>query len=131
MPHVIADAKWALVRAYLLASKHLAVPFKNLPSLTPERFPKVRVRKGRMVRMRDGIGLCTGVYLPADAAGREVGVRPAMLIRMPYGIREAYAFMPAVGRYWAKRGYVAVASTGVVYGVALMGVSRIREAATG
>ena len=27
---------------------------------------------------------------------------------MPYGIREPYAYMPAVGRYWARRGYACV-----------------------
>ena len=27
---------------------------------------------------------------------------------MPYGIREPYAYMPAIGRYWARRGYACV-----------------------
>lgn len=109
VPHLIADAKWALTRAYLMFSKHVTLPFKELPSSTPTRFPRVRVRRGELVPMRDGVRLCTDVYLPADSGGASVdGARPTMLIRMPYGIREAYAYMPAVGRFWARRGYAAV-----------------------
>jgi putative CocE/NonD family hydrolase len=107
--HLMADTKWALTRAYLAALKHLALPFKELPSVTAERFPGVRVRRGAMVEMRDGVRLCTDVYLPADRTGAVAGEpRPALLVRMPYGIREAYAYMPAVGRFWARRGYAAV-----------------------
>ncbi len=109
MKHLSADAKWGMTRACLVGAKHLALPFKELPSASPERFPKVRVVRGAMVSMRDGVRLLTDVYLPADRTARPSGNRhPAMLIRMPYGIREAYAYMPAVGRFWARRGYAAV-----------------------
>lgn len=109
MPPVIADVKWALTRAYLAANKYLALPFKELPSATHARFPKARATRGAMVEMRDGVRLCTDVYRPADRSGTPAAEpRPAMLIRMPYGIREAYAYIPAVARFWARRGYVAV-----------------------
>ena len=61
------------------------------------------------VPMRDGVTLATDVYLPAGEDGRPAAEAfPAVLIRMPYGIRESYAYMPAVGRYWARRGYACV-----------------------
>ncbi len=107
--HLVADVKWAAVRSCLAASKHLVLPFKELPSATAERFPRVTGRRRFMVPMRDAVQLSTDVYLPADRTGAMVmKPRPVMLIRMPYGIRESYAYMPAVGRYWARRGFAAV-----------------------
>ncbi|MEZ0090999.1 CocE/NonD family hydrolase [Streptacidiphilus sp. EB129] len=109
MSHVIADAKWALTRLHMAVGKHLVLPFKELPSATPERFPKARALRGAMVAMRDGVELFTDVYLPADRTGAPIAAAaPAMLIRVPYGTREAYTYMPAVGRYWARRGYACV-----------------------
>jgi uncharacterized protein len=109
MTHVKADLAWAGVRLMMAGQKRLTLPRKELPSAIPERQPKVHVLGDERVPMRDGVTLATDVYLPAGADGRPAGETfPAILIRMPYGIREPYAYMPAVGRYWARRGYACV-----------------------
>ncbi|MGC0416401.1 CocE/NonD family hydrolase [Embleya sp. AB8] len=109
MRRLTADITWALTRLHLAGNRYLALPFKELPSATAERFPRVDTSRATMVAMRDGTRLRTDVYLPADRTRAPIGTPvPAMLIRMPYGVREAYAYMPAVGRYWARRGYAAV-----------------------
>ncbi|MEY9969361.1 putative CocE/NonD family hydrolase [Streptacidiphilus sp. MAP12-16] len=108
MPHLIADTKWAVTRLAMAVNKHVLLPRKELPSMTPERFPKVAAQHAR-VAMRDGIELFTDVYLPADAGGSPAaGPFPAILIRAPYGVRESYTYLPAVGRFWARRGYACV-----------------------
>jgi putative CocE/NonD family hydrolase len=56
------------------------------------------------VPMRDGIRLFADIYLPAGN-----GPFPVILIRAPYGKRSDYTFMPALGRFWAERGYGFVA----------------------
>ena len=109
MSHVKADIAWAGVRLLLAVQKRLTLPRKELPSATPQRYPRVHVLGDRRVPMRDGAKLATDVYLPARQDGRPaVASSPAVLIRMPYGIREPYAYMPAIGRYWARRGYACV-----------------------
>ena len=110
MGHLKADLAWAGIRLVLAGQKRVTLPRKELPSATPERHPRAHVLGGLRVPMRDGVTLATDVYLPADADGRPAGdAFPAILIRMPYGIREPYAYMPAIGRYWARRGYACVA----------------------
>jgi uncharacterized protein len=109
MTHLKADLAWAGVRVMLAGQKRLTLPRKELPSATPERHPKAHVLVDERAPMRDGVTLATDVYLPAGADGRPAAKAfPAILIRMPYGIREPYAYMPAVGRYWARRGYACV-----------------------
>jgi uncharacterized protein len=106
MSHVKADVAWASVRVLLAAQKRFTLPRKELPSVTPERYPRVSVLGDERVPMRDGVTLATDVYLPAEQDRRPAAAPvPAILIRMPYGIREPYAYMPAIGRYWAQRGY--------------------------
>ena len=51
--------------------------------------------------MRDGVNLYADIYKP-PVEGRY----PVILIRLPYGIREYYTYMPAYGKYWAKKGYI-------------------------
>ena len=109
MTHLKADLAWAGVRVMLAGQKRFTLPRKELPSSTPERHPKAHVLVDERAPMRDGVTLATDVYLPAGADGRPAGAAfPAILIRMPYGIREPYAYMPAIGRYWARRGYACV-----------------------
>jgi putative CocE/NonD family hydrolase len=57
------------------------------------------------VPMRDGFLLSTDLYRPAKVGGR----LPTILIRIPYGKREPYVYMPAYGRFWARRGFAFVA----------------------
>jgi len=54
--------------------------------------------------MRDGVVLRADVYLPGVVPGRF----PVVLIRLPYGKREAYCYAPAHGRFWARKGYICV-----------------------
>jgi putative CocE/NonD family hydrolase len=55
------------------------------------------------VSMRDGVRLFADVYLPEGD-----GPFPVVLVRVPYGKRSEYTFMPAVGRFWQERGYAFV-----------------------
>jgi hypothetical protein len=56
------------------------------------------------VPMRDGVRLFADVYLPQGD-----GPFPVILIRVPYGKRSEYTFMPALGRFWIEHGYGFVA----------------------
>ena len=56
------------------------------------------------VPMRDGVRLFADVYLPQGD-----GPFPVILIRVPYGKRSDYTFMPALGRFWIEHGYSFVA----------------------
>jgi putative CocE/NonD family hydrolase len=56
------------------------------------------------VPMRDGVRLFADVYLPQGD-----GPFPVILIRVPYGKRSEYTFMPALGRFWIEHGYSFVA----------------------
>jgi hypothetical protein len=58
--------------------------------------------------MRDGIGLATDLFFPADPAAadsRAAGTFPVVLVRTPYNKRTAA--MRELGEYFARRGYVA------------------------
>ena len=55
------------------------------------------------VEMRDGVGLLTDVYLPEGD-----GPFPVVLSRVPYGTKTDYIFQPAVGEYFASRGFAYV-----------------------
>ena len=55
----------------LAGQKRFTLPRKELPSATPERYPKAHVLVDERVPMRDGVTLATDVYLPAEpTAGR-------------------------------------------------------------
>jgi putative CocE/NonD family hydrolase len=86
------------------------MPRVEVPSDIAPRYRTVR-RKDFMVPMRDGVRLATDVYLPADPVdGRRAaaGPLPAIVVRQPYGKREAFLWMPVQARYWARRGYATV-----------------------
>jgi len=54
--------------------------------------------------MRDGVSLYANIYRP-----KAEGKFPAILTRLPYGKDEYYCWMPAIGKFWAKKGYAFVA----------------------
>lgn len=109
MWHLKSTMKWSAVRGLMVLDRWLRMPFKRLPSTIPALSPRVLREKRSMVPMRDGVRLFTDVYRPADARRRAApGRLPAMLIRVPYGAREPYTYMPVVARYWAERGFVCV-----------------------
>jgi len=56
-----------------------------------------------MVKMRDGVGLLTDVYLPDGD-----GPFPVILSRVPYGTKSDYIFQPKVGEFFSDHGYVYV-----------------------
>ena len=83
----------------------------KMPSDISPRFGGVR-RLEAMVPMRDGVRLATDVYLPLDPVDHgplptHTGL-PALVVRQPYGKREAFLWMPVQARYWAQRGYACV-----------------------
>ena len=94
---------WAFTLAKWRLEKYLLLPFKSVPSTTAERFSGISVSKDISVLMSDGVRLCTDIYKP-----NAQGSFPVILIRMPYGKREFFCWMPSIGKYWAKRGYACV-----------------------
>lgn len=64
---------------------------------------EIRVLLDNRVEMRDGVALLTDVYLPPGE-----GPFPIVLSRVPYGTRSDYIFQPAVGEFFATRGYAYV-----------------------
>ena len=64
----------------------------------------IRVELDVPAPMRDGVRLFADVYLPETP-----GPFPVILTRMPYDKQSAYGMMPALGRFWAQRGYAYVA----------------------
>ncbi len=67
----------------------------------------VQVHRNVMVPMRDGVSLCTDVYLPACAGRALPGPFPTLLCRTPYGKEEAEADS-GYGRWFAARGYASI-----------------------
>lgn len=104
MTFLIADLRWSAERFLELLKRIFILPWYQIPSETPERFRAIQVEKGLKVPMRDGVRLNANVYRPRDK-----GPFPVVVTRMPYGINEMYCFMPAIGRFWARKGYAFVA----------------------
>ncbi|MDX2139314.1 MAG: CocE/NonD family hydrolase [Chloroflexota bacterium] len=100
-----ADLRRAIERAGELVERALVTPFKDVPTDIPHRYTDVDVDYDVAVPMRDGVVLKADVYRPA---GQEQRQFPVVLIRMPYGKQEAYCYMPAHGKYWARKGYICV-----------------------
>jgi putative CocE/NonD family hydrolase len=74
----------------------------NNTELSPPIY-KAKINVNAVVHTRDRVKLATDIYRP-DVEGRF----PIILVRLPYGKTEAYCEMPALGRFFAKRGYVFV-----------------------
>jgi hypothetical protein len=94
---------WAEQLASEARDRALKLPLIHIPTATPDRYTAIRVEQDVAVPMRDGVRLYANIYRP-DAEGRF----PVVLIRMPYGKDEFYCYMPAHGRYWARKGYICV-----------------------
>jgi putative CocE/NonD family hydrolase len=104
------DLRWWSRRARDEALSLALMSRVEVPSDIAPRYKTVR-RKELMVPMRDGVRLATDVYLPADPVHGEPaapGPLPAIVVRQPYGKREAFLWMPVQARYWARRGYATV-----------------------
>ncbi len=106
MRHTKADLTWLLARSKMVLEKRLVLPFRELPTQTPNVYSGVRVTRNVAIPMRDGVRLWADLYEP-DAAERPASL-PVVLIRLPYGKDEPYCFMPAHGRFWARKGYACV-----------------------
>ncbi|MBN2049599.1 MAG: CocE/NonD family hydrolase [Spirochaetales bacterium] len=94
------DVKWHISKIEEKIIGAFTVPFMKLGNDADIRYRKVRRMKDLWVPMRDGVRLSADLYMPGDLEKAET-----ILIRMPYGKREPYCWMPAIGRFWAKRGY--------------------------
>lgn len=103
MKFIIADIRWNGEKLLEVLRRTFMLPFFRIPSKTPDRYQHIVVEKGIRVGMRDGIHLNTNIYRP-----RGPERLPVVLTRMPYGINEMYCFMPAIGKFWARKGYVFV-----------------------
>jgi len=100
---LLADTRWLGSRSLQTFRTVAVTPRRELPSDLPRRVNGVRRLGDVRVPLHDGVALRADVYLPEAA-----GPFPAVLIRMPYGKRQAYCYMPAHGRYWARLGYACV-----------------------
>jgi putative CocE/NonD family hydrolase len=104
MNFLVQDALWAVERLKKKLEKHLLLPRMSIPTTTPDLYDKVWVDRNLAIPMRDGVLLYADIYRP------EVGKKlPVILTRMPYGKTEYYCYLPAIGRYWARKGYAYVA----------------------
>jgi uncharacterized protein len=103
-----AEARWAWERLRQRSRRTLRRGRQELPSDTPDLCRRVRELRDLLIPMRDGVRLAADVYLPGDDLRGRPSSYPAVLVRLPYGKREAYCYMPAHGRFWARRGYACV-----------------------
>lgn len=100
---LVADLKWKVGELVDKYDKHVRLPFMKIETPTPDRFSKVVIEEDVAIPMRDGTLLYADIYKPKDAARLQV-----ILIRLPYGKDEYYCWMPAVGKFWARKGYICV-----------------------
>jgi len=98
-----ARAVWAGQRISSKLYKHFILPFESISVSESSLKMPVRVLRNVMVPMRDGVRLCSDIYMP-----KQDGKYPAILTRLPYGKSETYCAEPAKGRFWAARGYAYV-----------------------
>ena len=108
MNRIAAESRWAWERLRQRLRRSLRLGRQDLPSDTPALCRRVRELRDLRVPMRDGARLSADLYLPGEDYPERLRSFPTVLIRMPYGKREAYCYMPAHGRFWARRGYACV-----------------------
>ncbi len=97
------DILWLKYRLIEFYKKIFLLSSIKIETDSPDTYYNYVVEKDCSALMRDGVKLYSDVYKP-DTRGKF----PVILIRMPYGKSEYYCFMPAVGKYWAKKGYACV-----------------------
>jgi hypothetical protein len=103
----VSDFRWAIKKTHEELLKFLYLPVMSIPTKTPDVYENVEVKKNVAITMRDGVKLYANIYKP-KVEGAHTHKFPVILIRLPYGKDEYYCQMPAVGKYWAKKGYVCV-----------------------
>jgi putative CocE/NonD family hydrolase len=99
----LSDFRWAIKRIHETLLKFLYLPSLSIPTKTPDVYETVEVEKDVPIPMRDGVKLCANIHKP-----KAEGKFPVILTRLPYGKDEYYCFMPAIGKHWAKKGYICV-----------------------
>ena len=100
MNNIKSSINWFFFQVWEILRKYFWLPFYNLPTNRSVQYTKININRNVVIPMRDGIKLKADIYLPA-----KTGKFPVILIRMPYGKQEAYCYMPAHGKYWARYGY--------------------------
>lgn len=101
--HLAADVLWQVATVKDLYDRYVRLPSEKVKSGTPDRYAQVVVEKDVPIVMRDGARLYANVYRP-----QAEDKFPVIVIRLPYGKDEYYCTMPAIGQFWAKKGYAAV-----------------------
>ena len=101
--NLVADVLWQVSTVKDLYDKFVRLPSVEIDSGTPDRYAEVVIEKDVPITMRDGVRLYANVYRP-----QAEGKFPVIVIRLPYGKDEYYCKMPAIGKFWAKKGYAAV-----------------------
>jgi putative CocE/NonD family hydrolase len=103
----LSDLRWAIKKVHEELLKFLYLPLMSITTKTPDIHSNVEVEKDVAIPMRDGVKLYANIYRPKvkRACANKF---PVILIRLPYGKDEYYCQMPAIGKYWAKKGYVCV-----------------------
>ncbi len=103
----VSDFRWAIKGIHEELLKFLYLPLMSIPTKTPDIYSNIEVEKDVAIPMRDGVKLYANIYRP-KVKGACPHKFPVILIRLPYGKDEYYCQMPAIGKYWAKKGYVCV-----------------------
>lgn len=99
-----ANLQWKFYDLLDWYDKYFKLPHKKIDNGTPDRYQKADVEKNVRIPMRDGVGLYANIYRPSGG-----GKFPVILTRLPYGKDEYYCYMPAIGKFWARKGYAFVA----------------------
>jgi len=103
MAFIIPDIKWAAHRIAEKLKKHIILPFYSIESSPRNTHSNFKTEENMAIPMRDGILLRMNIYRP-----KSDGKFPAILIRLPYGKDEYYCKTPAIGKFWARKGYVCI-----------------------
>ena len=101
--NLVADLLWQVLTVKDLYDRYVRLPSATIESSSPDRHAEVVIENDVPIPMRDGVRLYANVYRPQAEAKF-----PVLVIRLPYGKDEYYCRMPAIGKFWAKKGYAAV-----------------------